>query len=167
MNILSTNSENQFIFKNTVSWFPVASPWVTSGLIDRPGFHVVCFVSCSYPFHLPSAIRMFLWGLELSLARYTYNPSKQEMGAGGPGGVQSQPQSQLHHELETSLVYLRLYLKPKQKSDNLTLTSLLRSLLMALLTFSTGKADPWHFLNVPLFCLESFMVFLWVQESSP
>lgn len=69
--------------------------------------------------------------LELSLARYTYNPSKQEMGAGGPGGVQSQPQSQLHHELETSLVYLRLYLKPKQKSDNLTLTSLLRSLLTA------------------------------------
>lgn len=125
----------------------------------------VLFIPLSPPIcckNVPSRTR-----LEVSLARYTYNPSKQEMGAGGRGGVQSQPQSRPHHELETSLVYLRLYLKPKQKSDNLTLTSLLRSLLTALLTFSTGKADPWHFLNAPLFCLESFMVFLWVQESSP
>lgn len=39
---------------------------------------------------------------------YTYNPSKQEIEAGGPGGAQSQPQSQLHRGLETSLVYMRL-----------------------------------------------------------
>lgn len=54
--------------KNMVSWFPDASLWVTSSLIDHPGFHIVCFVSCSYPFHLPSAIRMFLWGLDLNWA---------------------------------------------------------------------------------------------------
>lgn len=113
MNILSTNSENQFTVESTVSWFLVASLCVTSRLIDSPGFHPY-LVFCVFV-HNPSPPTCYKNApsrtqLELSLVIYTYNPSNEEMEAGGPGGVQS-PQSQVHTGLETSRVYMKLYLK--------------------------------------------------------
>lgn len=60
------------------------------------------------------------------------------MEVGGPEGVQSQPQGQLHSRLESSLAYRRLS-QTKTKSANLSVISLMRALLTALLTFNSQQ----------------------------